>query len=82
MKLSAKQTATLTALLPGERGAYPGLHLGTLESLERRGLAASRAGAGSIFSPQTGIKWRLTLAGRAIINERKTGDDDAQVTHA
>jgi hypothetical protein len=59
MKLTTAQRTALIALLEGERSAYPSLSLATLNSLENKGLARSRGGFGSIFSPTTGIKWRL-----------------------
>lgn len=55
-KLSKRQAEALHALAAGERGAYPGLNMGTLASLERMGLARSRHGLGSMFSPHTAIK--------------------------
>lgn len=67
MKLSQKQRECLAELAKGERSAYPGLNLGTLNSLALRGLVKDRTGRGSIFSPATGIKWRLTEAGRAAL---------------
>lgn len=67
--LSARQQQHLQALAAGERGAYPGLNMGTLASLERMGLARSRAGLGSMFSPRTTIKWRLTKEGQKLWDE-------------
>jgi hypothetical protein len=75
-RLSAKQIETLKALSQAgtPRGAYPGLHLGTLGSLEWRGLAAGQYGIGSIAMPHTNIKWRITEAGRAALSALEEGE--------
>jgi hypothetical protein len=65
--LSGKQRQHLMVLAGGERCAYPGLHMGTLEAMERRGLVQARRGLGSIAMPHTAIKWWLTPAGRAAL---------------
>ncbi len=64
MKLTDKQRQHLQALTGEERGAYPGLHMGVLASLERKKMVAARRGLGSIAMPHTSIKWRITDAGR------------------
>lgn len=55
----------------GERSAYPGIHLGTLNSLSLRGLVTAKRQVGSIAMPHTSILWRLTDAGRALINQEQ-----------
>jgi len=67
LKLSSKQRQHLVALCNGERSAYPGLHLGTLNSLETKGLVRAKRGLGSIAMPHTSIKWCITDAGRAVL---------------
>lgn len=67
MKLSKRQREALTELAKGERCAYPGISLGTLNSLSLRGLVKDRTGVGSTFSPHTAIKWRITEAGRSAL---------------
>ena len=64
--LSYLQIAHLRALeKDGERSSYPGLKLGTLTSLHKRGLVRSRNdGPGAMWSPQTVIKFSLSEAGR------------------
>lgn len=70
-KLTKAQRETLAALEKvAERGAYPGLSLGTLGALERRGLAKAKAGIGSMAMPHTAIRWSITPAGRAAIRSR------------
>ena len=65
MKLSPNQIRTMAALSEKPwRGAFPGLSLGTLNSLEKRGLVRSAHGIGSMAFPHTSIKWTLTDAGR------------------
>ena len=64
MKLTDKQIQHLQALSGEERGAYPGLHMGVLNSLSLKGLVSARHGPGAILMPHTGIKWRITDAGR------------------
>ena len=51
-----------------ERPSYPGLSLGTLNALERRGYVASKRGTGSIAFPHTSIQWRITESGRAAVS--------------
>jgi len=51
----------------GERGAYPGIHLGTLNSLSLKGLVKAKYEPGSIAMPHTCIKWRITDDGRVAI---------------
>lgn len=69
MKLTDKQRQHLLALIAEERGAYPGLHMGILDSLERKKLVSRKAGVGSFFSPHTAIKWRITDAGRKALTD-------------
>lgn len=66
-RLSDKQRQHLLELCAGERGAYPGLHLGTLISLSRRGLVKARHELGSMEMPHTSIKWSITSEGRAAL---------------
>lgn len=63
MKLSKPQINHLRALLAGERGSYPGLNIGVLNSLKMNGLVSAKYGLGSIAMPHTSIKWRLTSEG-------------------
>jgi hypothetical protein len=75
MKLSIRQINHLRTLgVMPDRGAYPGLNLGTLNSLERRGLVSARHELGSMAYPHVSIKWRLTDAGRVALTsgERDT----------
>lgn len=64
MKITPKQADALLTLRNGARSAYPGLHMGTLQALERKGFVVAKRGLGSMAMPQTAIKWFLTLAGR------------------
>lgn len=67
MKLSPKQRQHLETLNDGHgfRSAYGnGLHIGTLNSLSAKGLVEAAHTLGSHFSPRTGIKWKITQAGR------------------
>lgn len=64
MKLTDKQIQHLQALAGEERGAYPRLHMGVLNSLSLKGLVKPRHGLGSMAMPHTAIKWRITDAGR------------------
>lgn len=68
MKLSIIQQDTLEALKLGQRSAYPGLKIKTLEALKTKGLVKSIGGVGSMFSPTTSILWRLTEIGKAYLN--------------
>jgi hypothetical protein len=63
MKLTDKQRQHLQVLAAGERSAYPGLHMGTLQSLQRKGLAIARHQPGSMAMPHVCIQWRLTESG-------------------
>lgn len=73
MKLTDKQIQHLQALAGEERGSYPGLHMGVLNSLSLKGLVKARYGLGSIAMPHTSIKWRITDAGRAALSAQSTG---------
>lgn len=68
-KLSKHQLDHLRALIPGERGSYPGLNLGILNSLALKGLVSAKYGLGSIAMPHTTIMWRLTPKGSKYITE-------------
>ena len=46
--------------------SYGWARMGTLEALYSRHLVAKRAGVGSMFSPQTAIKWPLRPLGLAV----------------
>lgn len=67
MKITDKQRQHLQALVGGQRGSYPGLHMGILHSLEKKGLVHARYGLGSIAMPHTAIKWAMTDAGRTAL---------------
>lgn len=69
MKITDKQRQHLLVLQTGEAmSAYGnGLHMGILGSLEKKGLVRSTRGLGSIFSPTTAIKWRITNEGRCAV---------------
>ena len=69
MRLSEKQRQALEALSHGERSAYPGLHIGVLNSLSLKKLATAKHELGSMFSPRTSIKWSITDAGRKALAE-------------
>lgn len=65
MKLTDKQKQHMQALAGGARAAYPGLHLGVLNSLSLKGLVEARHQLGSMAMPHTSTLWRLTEQGRA-----------------
>lgn len=48
----------------GARGAYPSLSLATLGALETRKLVTAKRELGSMWFPNTHIKWALTQAGK------------------
>lgn len=73
-KVTDKQLQHLQALSGSERAAYPGLHMGVLNSLSLRGLVAARRDLGSGFAPRNNIIWRITPAGRAHL--ASSGKDD------
>lgn len=74
-QLNETQIATLKVLFKeGERSSYPGLKRGTLAALQSRGLVVSRGGLGAMFSPATGIKWRISAAGERLIKELGEGN--------
>jgi hypothetical protein len=63
--LTVVQSSALSKLADGESSAYRlRAGLGTLRSLEKRGLVVSRGGLGSMAFPHTSIQWRITEAGR------------------
>jgi len=68
IKLSSNQTSAMMALRAGPRGSYPGLKLGTLNSLALKGLVKATYGLGSMAMPHTSIKWSLTKNGKEIID--------------
>lgn len=68
-RLSPAQRRALYEVLsdPG-RSAHPGLSLGTLLSLERRGLVRGLQ-RDYMWSPRTHVHWHATDAGRAAYEE-------------
>jgi hypothetical protein len=72
--LSEAQTRHLLALAShnGERSAYPDLNLGTLWSLQKKGLVSVRGEPGSMAFPRNSIKWDLTDAGLLVALHHKT----------
>jgi len=75
-KLTNRQSETLIKLRDhGPRSAYPGLHMGTLNSLAARGLVVESYGLGSMAMPHTSITWRITDAGRAALASLPTAGD-------
>ena len=73
MKLTPKQIEHLQTLKDcprGMRGAYPGLHMGVLNSLSLKGLVKAHHYIGSMAMPRTAIKWQLTDAGRVALQDR------------
>lgn len=74
MKLTKLQIMHLLALAPGERSSYPGLNLGVLNSLERKGLVSAKRGLGSVFMPRNAIKWCITPEGSKLIFNHKLED--------
>lgn len=75
MKITDKQIQHLQALAGEERSAYPGLHMGVLNSLSHKGLVAARRGLGSMAMPANAIKWRITDAGRAALAKSRGAHD-------
>lgn len=70
MKMTDKQRQHLLVLADGGwRPAYPGLRLGTLNSLSLKKMVEARHNLGSMVNPQNGIKWRITPAGRAALSK-------------
>lgn len=77
VKLTNRQAEALIKLRDhGPRRAYPGLHLGTLNSLANHGYVVESYGLGSMAFPHTSITWRITPAGRAALSQQ-TGSDNA-----
>jgi hypothetical protein len=76
MKLTNTQIKHLHALTDGKRSAYPSLHMGSLEALERRGLVIAQRSLGSIAMPHTSIQWLITRTGRLALSacEREGGE--------
>lgn len=72
-KLSQTQRATLLKLSDGKEQNASRLKagLGTLQSLERRGMVVSRHPPGSMTYPHIYIHWRVTDTGRAALTERE-----------
>lgn len=74
-KLSNRQTEALIKLRDhGPRTAYPGISLGTLNSLSLRKLVSAAYGLGSISMPHNTIKWTITPAGRAALESKEPGN--------
>lgn len=75
MKLTEVQWRSLNWFADGHhRSAYNARsRLDTLEALYRRGLLSRRGGLGSTAFPHTSIKWYITPAGRAALEERGDG---------
>ena len=70
MKLTNRQSEALIKLRDhGRRPAYPGLHIGTLNSLSLRGLVKAEYGVGSIAMPHSSIMWSITEAGRLALRK-------------
>ena len=73
MKLTDKQIEHLRILKAGSSSAYAaGLHMGVLNSLSLKGLVSSQRPFGSLFAPHNNIKWQITDAGRAALQDRGT----------
>lgn len=69
--LSNRQAEALIKLRDhGPRTAYPGISLGTLNSLSLRKLVSGTYGLGSMAMPHTSIKWSITELGRAALSEQ------------
>jgi hypothetical protein len=72
-KLSPQQRKALAALLPnrvnGASSYTLGVSLATMYALERRRLVAAKNNPGSLIWPQTSITWRITDAGRAVLED-------------
>lgn len=69
-KMTNRQAEALIKLRDhGPRSAYPGLHLGSLNSLLQKGLVTAKYGPGSIAMPHNAIIWRITPAGRAALSQ-------------
>jgi hypothetical protein len=69
MRLTEPQKVALRLLKKvGPRTAYPGMSIGTLNSLALKGLVkADRSRPGSMAMPRTSIIWSITDDGRAAI---------------
>ena len=68
--MSPLQLATLRILAKdGERSAYPGLNMGTLQSLHNRGFLRVRHEIGAMFSPKTSVKWSISENGRRYLKD-------------
>lgn len=70
--LSELQRRALEGLKDGQLHSSYDLRatLTTMRALEARGLVRSRHELGSIFSPQTNIKWRVTNDGLRALKEK------------
>ncbi len=68
--LSPKQREALKRLADGQRRSAYALSasLGTLGSLEKRGLVTAKRGLGSMFCPASNIEWRITNDGLRVLN--------------
>lgn len=70
VKLTNRQVEALIKLRDyGPRSAYPGLHMGTLNTLGYRGLVTSKGGLGAMAMPHTSIQWTITPAGRLALEQ-------------
>jgi DNA-binding MarR family transcriptional regulator len=70
MTISARQEQHMRVLRAGSTNAYnSGMNMGTLQSLEKRGLVDVVRGRGSVFSPRTSIVWKLNDKGVAVLAE-------------
>lgn len=74
-KLTEAQWRALNWFADGyARSAYAArCNMGTLEALYKRGLLSKQYGLGDMAFPRTGIMWRITAAGRAILEDRDNG---------
>ena len=67
-KPSDKMKAALRLLRrDGERSAYPGISMATLDACRARGLASASYPVGSMAFPRTSVKWTITEAGKVAV---------------
>lgn len=70
LKLTNRQAEALIKLRDhGPRTAYPGISLGTLNSLSLRKLVSATYGLGSISMPHNSTKWIITDLGRSALTQ-------------
>lgn len=69
MRLTEAQRNALRVLKKdGQRSAYPGLKMATLQALQKRGLVkAYRGQLGAMAFPRSRVLWSITDSGRAAI---------------